>query len=163
LKKKQKKKDTVSRLFGEESFALARIADRKQVGRNSEAYSAVRFHPAQYALRLLRPTALAFLYKQVLDREDLALENIAPAKRPQRLPTVFDRNEIEQLFDNLDGTSKLVAALLYGSGLRLLEALRLRIQDIELERSQIVVRNGKESGKVRSRGRVLCRALWLEA
>ncbi len=87
--------------------------------------------------------ALVFLYKQVLGREELALENIAPAKRPERLPTVFDRSEIEGLFAHLEGTAKLVAALLYGSGLRLLEGLRLRIQDIEFERSQILVRSGK--------------------
>lgn len=70
--------------------------------------------------------ALVFLYKQILGREELALGDIASAKRPERLPTVFDRDEIERLFRHLDGTQKLVAALLYGSGLRLLEALRLR-------------------------------------
>jgi integron integrase len=87
--------------------------------------------------------ALVFLYKRVLGREELALDNIARAKRPERLPTVFDRSEIERLFVHLEGTSKLVAALLYGAGLRLLEGLRLRIQDIEFQRSQILVRNGK--------------------
>jgi integron integrase len=87
--------------------------------------------------------ALVFLYKQVLGREALDLKNLTPAKRPQRLPTVFDRSEIERLLTHLEGTPKLVAALLYGAGLRLLEGLRLRIQDIEFERSQIVVRDGK--------------------
>lgn len=87
--------------------------------------------------------ALVFLYKQVLGREDLTLGEIAPAKLPERLPTVFDRSEIERLFAQLEGTPKLVAALLYGSGLRLLEGLRLRIQDIEFERSQLLVRSGK--------------------
>lgn len=87
--------------------------------------------------------ALVFLYKQVLKREDLALDDIKPAKRPERLPTVFDRSEIEKLFANIDPAHKLVAALLYGAGLRLLEGLRLRIQDIEFGRSQILVRDGK--------------------
>ncbi|WP_281167999.1 integron integrase [Thioflavicoccus mobilis] len=87
--------------------------------------------------------ALVFLYKQLLGREDLALDNIQPAKRPERLPTVFDRGEVERHFAQMDGTPKLVAALLYGAGLRLLEGLRLRIQDIEFARSQIMVRNGK--------------------
>ncbi len=87
--------------------------------------------------------ALVFLYKRVLGREDLALDDITPAKRPQRLPTVFDRSEIEGLFMHLEGAHKLVAALLYGAGLRLLECLRLRVQDIESERNQIMVRNGK--------------------
>ena len=87
--------------------------------------------------------ALVFLYKQVLGREELVLDDIARAKRPERLPTVFDRSEIERIFAHLAGTSKLVCILLYGSGLRLLECLRLRIQDIEFERYQIIVRNGK--------------------
>ena len=87
--------------------------------------------------------ALVFLYKQVLGREDLVLENIARAKRPERLPTVFDRDEISRLLAHMEGRPKLVAALLYGAGLRLLEGLRLRIQDIEFERKQIIVRSGK--------------------
>jgi integron integrase len=87
--------------------------------------------------------ALVFLYKQVLEREELALENITRAKRPERLPTVFERDEVERLFVHIEGVPKLVAALLYGTGLRLLEGLRLRIQDIEFERNQVVVRNGK--------------------
>ncbi len=87
--------------------------------------------------------ALIFLYKQVLGREDLVLDNITPAKRPQRLPTVFDRSEIDWLLARIERTPKIVAALLYGSGLRLLESLRLRIQDIEFQRNQIIVRNGK--------------------
>jgi integron integrase len=87
--------------------------------------------------------ALVFLYRKVLGRDELALDDITRAKRPERLPTVFDRSEIERLFLHLEGTPKLVAALLYGAGLRLLEGLRLRIQDLEYERSQIIVRNGK--------------------
>jgi len=86
---------------------------------------------------------LVFLYKQVLGRESLALGSLTPAKRPTRLPTVFDRSEIERLFHHLEGTSKLVAALLYEAGLRLIEGLSLRIQDIGFERNQILVRNGK--------------------
>jgi len=87
--------------------------------------------------------ALVFLYRKVLGRDELALDDITRAKRPERLPTVFDRSEIERLFAHIEGTPKLVAALLYGAGLRLLEGLRLRIQDLEFERSQIIVRNGK--------------------
>ena len=87
--------------------------------------------------------ALVFLYKQVLGREDLVLEGIARAKRPERLPTVFDRNEVARLLALIDGTPKLVCALLYGCGLRLLECLRLRIQDIEFGQHQIIVRSGK--------------------
>jgi len=86
---------------------------------------------------------LVFLYRKVLGGDELALDDITRAKRPERLPTVFDRSEIERLFAHIEGTPKLVAALLYGAGLRLLEGLRLRIQDLEFERSQIIVRNGK--------------------
>jgi integron integrase len=87
--------------------------------------------------------ALLFLYKQVLGRETLELDQLTRAKRPEHLPTVFERNEIQRLFQYLDDPHRLVAGLLYGSGLRLLEGLRLRIQDIEFERNQIIVRNGK--------------------
>jgi site-specific recombinase XerD len=87
--------------------------------------------------------ALVFLYTQVLGREAIDLQGVTRAKRPERLPTVFDRGEIDGLFKQLEHPHRLVAALLYGGGLRLLEALRLRIQDIELARSQIVVRSGK--------------------
>jgi integron integrase len=87
--------------------------------------------------------ALVFLYTQVLGREAIDLQGVTRAKRPERLPTVFDRGEIDGLFKHLEHPHKLVAALIYGGGLRLLEALRLRIQDIEFERSQIIVRSGK--------------------
>ncbi len=87
--------------------------------------------------------ALVFLYKQLLGLEDLQLGNVTPAKRPQRLPTVFDRSEVARLIGHMEGVHRLVALILYGAGLRLLEALRLRIQDIEFARSQIVVRDGK--------------------
>jgi len=87
--------------------------------------------------------APVFLYQQVLGRESLALDNLAPAKRPTRLPTVFERGEIERLFQNIDGTSKRIAALPYGSGLRLIEGLRLGIQEIEFERNSIMVRDGR--------------------
>jgi integron integrase len=87
--------------------------------------------------------ALIFLYKQVLGRETLILEGISRAKRPEHLPTVFNRSEVERLFAHIEAEHKLAAALLYGAGFRLLECLRLRIQDIEFERNQILVRNGK--------------------
>jgi integron integrase len=87
--------------------------------------------------------ALVFLYKQLLGREDLDLGNVTPAKRPQRLPTVFDRSEVAGLLAHMEGVHRVVALILYGAGLRVLEGLRLRIQDIEFERSQILVRNGK--------------------
>jgi len=87
--------------------------------------------------------ALVFLYTQVMGREAIDLQGVTRAKRPELLPTVLDRGEIECPFKQLEQPHKLVAALLYGGGLRLLEALRLRNQDIELERSRLTVRSGK--------------------
>lgn len=87
--------------------------------------------------------AVVFLYKQVLGRELGEIENIVPAKRPERLPTVFDREEVWRVLSQLQGEMRLVASLLYGSGLRLLECLRLRVKDLEFPRQQLIVRCGK--------------------
>ncbi len=87
--------------------------------------------------------ALVFLYRQVLGRElaqDMALEH---AKRPERLPTVFEKSEVQRILTHMDGVSRLAASLLYGTGMRLMECLRLRVQDIDFGRSQITVRSGK--------------------
>lgn len=87
--------------------------------------------------------ALLFLYKQVLGIEQPAIEGVLRAKRPARLPTVFTRDEALRLIQSLDGVPKLVASLLYGSGLRLTEALRLRVKDIDFQARMITVRDGK--------------------
>jgi len=65
------------------------------------------------------------------------------AKRPQRLPVVLTRDEIDRLLGQLDGTAQTMAALLYGTGMRLMECVRLRVQDIDFDYHQIVVRDGK--------------------
>lgn len=87
--------------------------------------------------------ALLFLYRHVLDVQLPWLENVVRAKRPARLPVVLSRAEIARLFAEMEGTTLLMAQLLYGAGLRLLECCRLRIQDIDFERRQIMVRSGK--------------------
>jgi integron integrase len=87
--------------------------------------------------------ALIFLYKDVLKRPLTEIGEIVRAHRTNRLPTVFSREELHSIFDNLDGIPKLVARLLYGSGLRLLEGLQLRIKDIDFESGTIIVRQGK--------------------
>ncbi len=74
---------------------------------------------------------------RLLGREAIDRQGVTRAKPPERLPTVLDRGEIECLFKHLEHPHKLVAALLYGGGLRLLEALRLRIQDNEHDAQQI--------------------------
>ena len=87
--------------------------------------------------------AIVFLYKQVLERKELNFDGFTRAKRPEHLPVVFDRTEVAAVINEMQGIHKLLAAILYGAGLRILESLRLRIQDIEFERNQIVVRQGK--------------------
>jgi len=88
-------------------------------------------------------SALLFLYKEVLGIKLPWLDGVVTAKKGKRLPVVLTQHEARSLLGELSGTNWLVASLLYGSGLRLLEALRLRVKDIEFERREIVVREGK--------------------
>lgn len=92
--------------------------------------------------------ALLFLYRDVLGVELPWIENLVRAKRPRRIPVVLSVEEVARLLVALEGPCWLMAGLLYGSGMRLLECLRLRIKDVDLERGEIVVRDGK-SGKDR--------------
>ncbi len=87
--------------------------------------------------------ALAFLYKQVLGRSLDELDEFVRAKRPKRLPVVLERSEVARLLRGIDGTQHLMAALLYGTGMRLMECVRLRVQDVDFSYHQIVVRDGK--------------------
>jgi integron integrase len=87
--------------------------------------------------------ALLFLYRDVLGLPLARMEGIARARRPKRLPVVLARAEVAAVLAALTGTSHVVAALLYGSGLRLMEALRLRVQDLDLHRGELRVRGGK--------------------
>jgi len=77
-------------------------------------------------------SALLFLYRDVLKIELKYVANIERARKPKRLPTVFTRAETKRIFANLEGTQWLIAGLLYGSGLRLMECLRLRLKDVDL-------------------------------
>ena len=88
-------------------------------------------------------SALVFLYREVLGRDLPWLDDLVRAKRPLRVPTVLDREEVSAVLARIHGTPWLVASLLYGSGLRLLEALSLRVKDLDLGRGEIVVRSGK--------------------
>jgi integron integrase len=87
--------------------------------------------------------ALLFLYKHVLQQELPWLDNIERAKQPQRLPLVLSQSETRAVLAQLDGVYGLIGNLLYGSGLRLMECLRLRVQDLDFEYLQILVRHGK--------------------
>ena len=87
-------------------------------------------------------SALLFLYREVL-HQDLETIQLPDAKRPERLPTVLTRAQALQVIDGLNGTHRLMAQLLYGSGLRLMECLRLRIKDIDFDYKTLTVRDGK--------------------
>jgi integron integrase len=89
--------------------------------------------------------AILFLYRQVLEIELPWLENVTRAHRPKRLPVVLSTAEVRSVLAQLEGMPWLVASLLYGGGLRLMEALRLRVKDLDLERGEIMVRGGKGS------------------
>jgi len=87
--------------------------------------------------------ALLFLYRQVLGVELPWLDNIRRAKKPERLPTVLTREEVAAMLGQMSGVTWLMAGLLYGAGLRLMECVRLRVQDVDFARREIVVRQGK--------------------
>src|SRR5215207_1487003 len=87
--------------------------------------------------------ALLFLYRDVLQVDLPYVEGIERAKRPARVPVVFTRTEVSSLMSHLSGTYVLTAGLLYGSGLRLTEAVRLRVKDLDFEYMEIHVRDGK--------------------
>src|SRR5436853_4282798 len=88
-------------------------------------------------------SALLFLYKQVLKQEIGWLEGVERAKKPMRLPVVLTRDEVHKIFAHLHGKDRLMAGLLYGSGLRLMECVRLRVKDVDLGYLRVTVRDGK--------------------
>lgn len=88
-------------------------------------------------------SALLFLYREVLGTELPWMESVVRARRSRRVPVVLSRDEVRRLLACLDGRPWLMAGLLYGTGMRLMECLRLRVKDVDFERSEIVVRNGK--------------------
>jgi integron integrase len=87
--------------------------------------------------------ALLFLYKRVLGIDLPWLGNVTRAHRPKRLPVVLSRGEVRRLIELLHGDYRLIVSLLYGSGLRLMESLTLRVKDVDLSRRCILVRDGK--------------------
>ena len=88
-------------------------------------------------------SALLFLYREVIGGEIGWIEGFERAKRPPRVPTVLSRDQTVRLLAETKGTAGLIASLLYGTGLRLMEALRLRVKDVDFARGQIVVHDGK--------------------
>jgi integron integrase len=88
-------------------------------------------------------SALVFLYAHVVRRPLVPVDRVAPARRSRHLPVVLTVREVRAILEQLDDPLRLCAALMYGSGLRVLECVSLRIKDIDLERREIVVRGGK--------------------
>ncbi len=88
-------------------------------------------------------SAILFLYKNVLNKELGDFENVVRAKRNRKIPVVFTKDEVRNILTHLTSEKQLMASLLYGSGLRLTECLRLRVKDIDFENKQIIVRDGK--------------------
>jgi integron integrase len=88
-------------------------------------------------------SSLLFLYREVLAVELPWMENVVRAKRPARVPTVLDQSEVRSILSRMKEQEWLMASLLYGSGLRLMECVRLRVKDVDFKRGEIVVRDGK--------------------
>lgn len=88
-------------------------------------------------------SALLFLYREVLQIELPWLDEVVRAKQPQRLPVVLTRAEVREVLVRMTGVYGLMATLLYGTGMRLMECVRLRVKDVEFARNEIVIRDGK--------------------
>jgi integron integrase len=87
--------------------------------------------------------ALLFLYREVLSVELPLIEGVERARRPRRIPVVLTADEVKRVLAHMAGTHHLMASLLYGAGLRLMECVRLRVKDIDFDYRQIIVRDGK--------------------
>lgn len=88
-------------------------------------------------------SAILFLYRYVLARQIGNLDEVIRARKPKRLPVAMTRDEVKLVLSELAGDKWLMASLMYGAGLRLMECLRLRVQDIDFARDEILVRDGK--------------------
>jgi integron integrase len=88
-------------------------------------------------------SALLFLYREVLEQDLPWMQDVVRAKRPARLPVVLTQTEVAEVLERMQGVHGLMARLLYGTGMRLMEVVRLRVKDVDFERLEIVVRDGK--------------------
>ena len=88
-------------------------------------------------------SAILFLYREVLNLDPPWIENIVRARQPKRLPTVLSKDEVAAILTHLEGTVQLIVLMLYGTGMRILECLRLRVQDLDFDLGNIAIRDGK--------------------
>ena len=107
---------------------LSRLATQDQVSASTQAQAL---------------SSLLFLYREVLAIDLPWMENIVRAKKSRHVPVVLSRAEVARLLQHLEGREWLMASLMYGTGLRLMECVRLRVKDVDFERREIVVRDGK--------------------
>lgn len=87
--------------------------------------------------------AILFLYREIFEQQLPWMDNVIRAKKPQRLPVVLSKLEVARILERMDGTYGLIARLLYGTGMRIMECCRLRVQDVDFDRREILIRNGK--------------------
>ncbi|MGV8935030.1 MAG: integron integrase [Gallionellaceae bacterium] len=100
-------------------------------------------HEVSASTQNLALSSILFLYKEVLGVDLPWLDEVVRAKKPKRLPTVLNKTEVMRLLNCMEGMPGLVAQLMYGSGMRLMETMTLRIKDIDFDRREIIVREGK--------------------
>jgi integrase len=134
-----------TRHYSRRTVFLSHLAVEGRVSASTQAHST---HPLDLSTQRLLQTvgkhsALVFLYRHVLDDPLPWIDDIVRARRSRKLPVVLARDEVRSLLAAMTGTPRLVAAILYGGGLRLLEALRLRIKDVDFAARLLVVREGK--------------------
>jgi len=97
--------------------------------------------------------ALVFFYKNVLKVDLENFGHFVKAKRPRQVPVVLSPSEVERLLSNIEGTHLLMAELLYGAGMRLMDCIRLRVKDIDFDYQQIIIRDGTKSRRFRRRAK----------
>ena len=134
--------DWVRRFIAFQDYADPRGLDASAAVKNYLDYLAVEREVAA-STQNQALNALVFFYGQVLRSPLGEMEEFARAKRPRRLPEVMTRDEVQKLLSKMSGITSLMAGLMYGSGIRLMECVRLRVKDIDFARHQIMVRDGK--------------------
>lgn len=88
-------------------------------------------------------SALLFLFRDVLDEDVRWMANLVRASRPKRLPVVFTREEVVRIIGGMSGVTRLVGELLYGTGMRVIETVRLRVKEVDFSTGEVLVRDGK--------------------